>query len=144
MTGTISNSIPTVDQSYMYAYGTIASANIKTLNSIPVQLVAAPGANLMLIPFKITLRNTQGVNAYTGGGVLQLKYPSFTFANLTFNMTSTINPTIYYAYPVISTPQVDTNIVNQALYLSCASGDYAAGDADLQWDLTYSIFSTLT
>lgn len=143
MTGTISNNTPTVDQSYMYAYGTISGASVKTLNSNPVLLIDAPGANLMLIPFKITLRNTQGVNAYTGGGALQLKYPSFTFANLVFNMTTTINPTIYYAYPVISTPQADTNIVNQALYLS-AAGDYAAGDADLQWDLTYSIFSTLT
>lgn len=66
--------------------GHITSAQVKALHGTPVQLIASPGANKMIVPVVVELIfNYAGTNAFTNGGTVGLFWgttPAFTSALL--------------------------------------------------------------
>lgn len=146
MTGAVSNTAIAYEQDYLSASGTLTSAQIKTMRTTPVQLVAAPGVNKILLVIRLTVRSTQGTAAYTGGGTIFVRIGS---AGATFN--GSISASVLTAgpggasmvanyYPVFSTAANETNSVNQGLFISNNTAAFATGDGNLQWDLVYSVF----
>lgn len=144
MTGTVSNAVVVGEQDYLSASGTLTSAQLKTMRTTPVLLVAAPGVNKVMFAIRLTVRSTQGTAAYTGGGAIFVRIGS---AGATFNgtiaatvLTTGTAPMVANYYPTFSTAAIETNSINQGLYISNNTAVFATGDGTLQWDLVYSIF----
>lgn len=74
----------------------LSSAQLLTLQTTAVSLVAAPGANLMLVPFGMTLKYKYGTVAYTIGNAdnaFRIEYAGQTTALVTANATGLANQT---------------------------------------------------
>ncbi len=62
-----------VDINEYYVAVPLSSANILAMYATPVQIVAAPSANVMIMPHSATITTTQGTQ-YAGGGVPVLQW----------------------------------------------------------------------
>lgn len=55
-----------------YTQVSLTSAQILTMNSVPVQLVAAPGSGMVIVPIAIIMDYTYGTATYGSGGAVQV------------------------------------------------------------------------
>jgi len=115
----------------------IAAAEFNGMYAAPVELVAAPGADTLLVLDQVQLAMTYGAAAYAAGGVAAVQYDdtangagviaSTTLAAAVFQATAsttwTFNP------GVVALPFATT--VNTGLYLSNITGAFTTGDSDM-------------
>lgn len=116
-----------------YAAVPINLATFLAMYSTPVQLVAAQGANTLIVLKQLQIAQTYGSAALASGGVAAVQYDSTvhgagtiastTLAAATFQATASTTYTMNAG--VVALPFSST--VNKGLYLSCLTGDFTTG-----------------
>lgn len=137
------------DSATFVASGTIAAADVKTLNATPVTLVAAPGSGKALILLGATLFMDYASAGYDSVGTsddLTLRYTNGSGGLLaTVETTGFLDQTsdqTRYVYPVSTaaiTPTANAPIV---AHLSTGEIYNAAGDSPLKYKVAYQIIDT--
>jgi hypothetical protein len=117
---------------------TVASADVLTSNSTPVELIAAPGAGLFIIPVEVILAASYNSATYATNTILELTMDgvSNTWAQsnvLGFSAAITISINKRTATSGI------TYANNAAFMFQTQTGDPTAGDSDLIFYITYKI-----
>lgn len=130
----------------------ITAAQFNGMYAAPVLLVAAPGANKLIIVNSMQLVLTYGTAAFAGGGVVAAQYDAtvhgagvlatnseaaadfFVTASTSYNFVSESGSTVG-AMPFATT-------VNKGLYLSNATGAFTTGDSTLVAKIRYEIIPT--
>jgi len=130
----------------------ITAAQFLGMYAAPVQLIAAPGANRLIVVNSMQLVLTYGTAAFAGGGVVAAQYDSTVHgagvlatnseaaadfavtASTTFNFISESGNTVG-ALPFSTT-------VNKGLYLSNATGAFTTGDSTIVAKVRYEIIAT--
>ena len=114
----------------------LSPAQIKALNSSPFELIAAPGANKIIVPFEIWIVTLPGT-AYITNVDLVLKYSSNGSAFTTpDNSIATSGATVRKIYWTGFTYMND----NDAIVLTELTGDPASGTKNISIQILYSIF----
>lgn len=135
------------------AFKQITSAQLLTLNTTPVQVIAAPGAGLAIVPVRMTLYKPAGV-AYAGiatGEDLVLKYTNGSGAQCsgvvetTGFLDQTTAQTRWVGQPgsTGATASDVTPVANAAVVLGLLVGDITTGDQALNVEIIYSLISTV-
>lgn len=127
----------------------ITAAEFNGMYAAPIELVAAGGANTLLVLDQVQLAMTYGSANYAAGGVAAVQYDSTangagviassTLAAATFqaaaSTTFTFNP------GVVALPFATT--VNKGLYLSNITGAFTTGDSDMVAHVWYRQIPTV-
>lgn len=128
LNGTGAYSVPTGGGTTTIVSVRISDAQWKSLNTVPVQVVAAPGnANYIIAPVQIT-----GYKSFTGGTYSVARNPRFRHANsafdlITLSLTNSTNIQVVMGNLLAGgTDAVDVR--NQAIEIS-HSGDVTGGNA---------------
>lgn len=116
-----------------YARLTPTLAAFLAMYDTPITLVAAPGANQMIILEQVQVQQTYGSAALASGGVSAIQYDvtahgAGIIASTTLTAASlfqTASSTYTYNPGVVILPFATT--VNKALALSCLTGDFTTG-----------------
>lgn len=147
---TISNAgvVSLADSMIKYAEVDINAAAWNGMYVTPVQLVAAPGANLQVAVHRILFLLDYGTTQFQGGGNVFAQYGSTTLGAGT-PATATIANTGINAAVADSTFQLggaqavatSASTVNQGVYLSNASGAFTTGDSVFKVAIWYSVGS---
>lgn len=121
---------------------TLTAAQITSLHTVPVSLVAAPGAGLVIVPTMLVFQFKYGAVQFTGGGAVNPVYHSAT-ANLLG--ASVAAATIQAAASaVISTGPAagpTTLAANTGVDLYAATANFAAGDGTAVVTLSYDLIT---
>lgn len=124
---------------------TVTSAQIKTLNSVPTSLIPAPGAGNMIDIVDAVIQNNYGTAAYASGGVIQLSYGTGTTtpASATIAATFLTSPTAKQMIKVAGAlaSSLSSAVVNTAIYIACATGDFTTGDGTLTVKIAYRVLT---
>lgn len=137
-----------VSGSLLLATVAITAAEFNGMYAAPKLLVAAPGANQLLILDKIALIMTYNSAAYAAGGVAAVQWDdtvngagviaSTTLAAATFQATA--SNTFVMNGGVVPAPFTTT--VNQGLYLSNITGAFTTGNSAMVAKVWYKIVPT--
>lgn len=120
---------------------TIASADVLTLNSTPIEIVAAPGAGYAIDVISATFKATFNSVAYATNIDIDIRTIGSS-VNLTTNVaklgftTNTIN-----AFALKADPAADQIIENTGIELFVETGNPTAGDSDITVYVTYRIIT---
>jgi hypothetical protein len=119
----------------------LTAAQIITLHSVPVALVATPGSGLALIPIMMLFEITTTSTVFTGGGVVAPVYHSATAA-LTANTVpaATVTAGAGTTYTLLSLGAPASGLVltaNSGIDLYAASADFAAGTGTAKVQIWY-------
>ncbi len=132
-----------------YAAVAVTAAQFNGMYATPKLLVAAGGANTLLVLDQLQLAMTFGSADYANGGVAAVQYDSTahgagiiastTLSAATFqaaaSTTFTFNPGVV--------PLTFTTTVNKGLYLSNISGAFDTGDSDMVAHIWYRVIPTV-
>jgi len=127
----------------------IAAAAFNAMYVTPIQLVAAGGANTLIVVDKIELLMTYGSAAYASGGVAHAQY-----ANTTFGAGVIATTTLAAAafQPTVSTgfvfnggvvAQTFSTCVNLGLFLSNITGAFTTGNSAMVAHVWFKIIPTV-
>lgn len=136
-------SLPAVQR----ALGTITSAQMLAgLYAHPVQLIAAPGANKMIVGIDASLALVYNSIQYANGGAVIFQYDSTVHGagtNLfaTTVAASDLNGAASGSQLLIGVAQAfnANTFANKGVYLSCATGEFTAGNSTLVYDIAYRV-----
>jgi hypothetical protein len=127
----------------------ITAASFNGAYAAPVQLVAAPGANKLLVLDQVQLLLTYGTAAYAAGGVAAVQYDSTvhgagviastTQAAANFQVTASTG--IVFNRGVVA--ETFTTCVNKGLYLSNITGAFTTGDSAMVAHCWYRAIPTV-
>ena len=114
----------------------ITAAQFKNMKAVPIQLVAAGGANTVTFHCYTLIKLVYGTAAYAAGESTNIQYADRTasgsgsFANTKWAVTAN---TIYEVGNSATDGIPSTSIVNSGLYLGLATAttDFTTGDSDL-------------
>jgi len=125
----------------------ISASEFNGMYDAPKLLVAAPGANEILIHDSTELVLTYNANAYAAGGTVAVQYDSTvhgagviastTLANTAFQVTA--SNVFTFNRGVVALPF--SSCVNKGLYLSNISGAFTTGDSAMVANVYYKILS---
>jgi hypothetical protein len=123
----------------------ISASQFNGMYAAPIQLVAAPGANELLIFDKLVLEQTYGSAAFASGGVVAVQYDSTAdgagvIASTTLSAASffvTASSTYTLGGGAVVLPFTTT--VNKGLYLSNVTGAFTTGDSTFTAKVYYKI-----
>jgi len=132
-----------------YAAVPITAAQFNGMYAAPKLLVAAPGANKLLVLNQMQLLMTYNSAAYAAGGVAAVQYDSTvngagviastTLAAATFQATAStgwnFNPGVV--------AETFTTCVNKGFYLSNITGAFTTGDSAMVAHIWYSVIPTV-
>jgi len=127
--------------------GTITSVQMLAgLYAHPVQLIPAPGANKMIVGINASLALVYNSIQYANGGAVIFQYDS-TIHGAGTNLFATtvaasdINGAASGSQLLIGVAQAfnANTFANKAVYLSCATGEFTAGNSTLVYDIAYKI-----
>lgn len=132
-----------------YAAVPITAAEFNGMYAAPKLLVAAGGANTLLVLDRVVLAMTYDSAAYAAGGVAHVQYDdtangagviaSTTLAAASFQDTAS---TVYsFNAGVVEYPFA--TCVNQGLYLSNITGAFTTGDSDMVAHVWYKVIPTV-
>jgi hypothetical protein len=132
-----------------YAAVPITAAEFNGMYAAPKQLVAAAGANTLLVLDRVLLAMTYDSAAYAAGGVAHVQYDdtangagviaSTTLAAASFQDTAS---TVYsFNAGVVEYPFA--TCVNQGLFLSNITGAFTTGDSDMVAHVWYKVIPTV-
>jgi hypothetical protein len=131
------------------ATGTITSDQMLAgLYGTPVQVIAAPGANKMIVGINASLALVYNSIAYANGGAVRFQYDNTVHAGGTNLFATTvaasdINGSANGSQLLIGVAQAfNANaLANKGVYLSCATGEFTAGNSTLVYDIAYKVVS---
>ncbi len=128
---------------------TITAAQFNGMYASPKLLVAAPGANKLIVLDKVQLLMTYGTAAYAAGGVAAVQYDSTangagviastTLAAATFQ--ATVSTGWNFNAGVVA--ETFSTCVNKGLYLSNITGAFTTGDSNMAAHIWYKIISVV-
>ena len=131
-----------------YAAVAITAAEFNGMYAAPKVLVAAPGANKLLVLDKVQLLMTYGAAAYAAGGVAAVQYDvtangagviaSTTLAAATFQATASTG----WNFNAGVVAETFTTCVNKSLALSNITAAFTTGDSDMVAHVWYKIIPT--
>lgn len=132
-----------------YATVAITAAQFNGMYAAPKLLVAAPGANKLLVLDKVQLLMTYGSAAYAAGGVAAVQYDSTangagviastTLAAATFQATASTG----WNFNAGVVAETFSTCVNKGLYLSNITGAFTTGDSDMVAHIWYKVIPTV-
>ncbi len=132
-----------------YATVAITAAEFNGMYTTPKLLVAAPGANKLLVLDKVDLLMTYVSANYAAGGVAAVQYDSTangagviastTLAAATFQAAASTG----FMFNTGVVAQTFTTCVNKGLYLSNITGVFTTGDSTFVAHIWYKIISTV-
>jgi hypothetical protein len=132
-----------------YAAVAISAAEFNGMYAVPKLLVAAGGANTLLVLDQLQLAMTYGAAAYAAGGVAAVQYDSTAHGAGVIASTTLSAATFQAAASTTFTmnagvvPLTFTTTVNKGLYLSNISGAFTTGDSDMVAHLWYRTIPTV-
>jgi hypothetical protein len=143
-------SVDSVDPTLVnYAAVPITAAEFNGMYAAPKLLVAAAGANTLLVLDRVVLAMTYDSAAYAAGGVAHVQYDSTangagviastTLAAAAFQDTA--STTYSFNAGVVEYPFATT--VNKGLYLSNITGAFTTGDSDMVAHVWYKVIPTV-
>jgi hypothetical protein len=128
----------------------LTAAQWNGMYATPVQVVAAPGANKVVIINHVVLNMTYGTTQFSGGGAVGLQYgntdhlggiaASATEAATDF--TGAAASTIFRFGGGLSTGAATSSAANTAVYISNASAAFTAGDSTFKAWVYYEVLPT--
>jgi len=127
----------------------ITDVAFKAMYVTPIPLVAAGGANTLIVVDKIELLMTYGSAAYASGGVAHAQYADTTFGAGVIAST-TLAAAVFQ--PTVSTgfvfnggvvAQTFSTCVNLGLFLSNVTGAFTTGDSAMVAHVWYKIIPTV-
>jgi hypothetical protein len=129
------------------AVGTITSAQMLAgIYGTPVQVIPAPGANKMIVGINASLALVYNSVQYANGGAIRFQYDSTVHAGGTNLFATTvaasdINGSASGSQLLIGVAQAfnANSFANKAVYISCATGEFTAGDSTLKYDILYRV-----
>lgn len=126
----------------------ISAAQFNGMYAAPKLLVAAPGANKLLVLDSLSLVMTYGSANYAAGGVAAVQWDatangagviaSTTLAAATFQAAA--STTFQFNRGVVPAPFTTT--VNKGLYLSNITGAFTTGDSPMVANIQYHVVAT--
>ena len=124
---------------------TLTAAQVLALNATPIQLLPAPGANLVIVLRAVLLELLYGGTAYTNAGNANIQFlanatvvSDVTQANFNGLITATANSILLVDSPFINTVLAKANLVNQPLNVNLTAA-LAAGNSPLQISTFFSV-----
>lgn len=132
-----------------YATVAISASDFNGMYATPKQLVAAAGANTLIVLDQLQLVMTYGAANYAAGGVAAVQYDSTangagviastTLAAATFQAAASTTFTMNAG--VVALPFTTT--VNKGLYLSNITGAFTTGDSPMVAHIWYRVIPTV-
>lgn len=132
----------------LVASGTITAAQFIGMYAAPIQLVAAPGANRVLIVNNAHLAIVYGTTQYTTGGAVIFQYTATANGAGTNTCATTIaaasvNGATANNFATLNGAAqgwgLSATLGNQGIYLSNATAAFAAGDSTFKYSIQYRI-----
>ncbi len=124
-----------------YAQVTIATGAVLTLNTTPVQLVAAPGTGSVVIVDDIAAKLVRNSITYTTQGVLEFRYTDGSGAKVSADIANTLlftsSGTGYQTVKGVATALIP--VANAAIVVDVPTGNPAAGNSPLVITVRYHI-----
>jgi hypothetical protein len=131
-----------------YATVSISAAQFNGMYAAPKLLVAAGGANTLLVVDKVELLMTYGAANYAAGGVAAVQYDSTangagviastTLSAATFQAAASTG----FVFNGGVVPQTFSTCVNKGLYLSNITGAFTTGDSTFVAHVWYKVIAT--
>ena len=132
-----------------YATVAITAAQFNGMYAAPKLLIAAPGANKLLVLHRLDLLMTYVSANYAAGGVAAVQYDSTingagviastTLSAATFQAAASTG----FVFNLGVVPQTFSTCVNKGLYLSNITGAFTTGDSTFVAHIWYSIIATV-
>jgi hypothetical protein len=132
-----------------YAAVAITAAEFNGMYAAPKLLVAAGGANTLLVLDKVQLLMTYGAAAYASGGTTAIQYDSTangagviastTLANTTFQATASTG----WNFNAGVVAETFSTCVNKGLYISNITGAFTTGDSNMVAHVWYKVIPTV-
>lgn len=132
-----------------YTTVAISAAEFNGMYAAPKLLVAAGGADTLLVLDKLDLLMTYGAAAYAAGGVAAVQYDSTangagviassTLAAATFQAAASTG----FVFNGGVVPQTFSTCVNKGLYLSNITAAFTTGDSDFVAHIWYKVVPTV-
>lgn len=131
------------DGRLMVANFSVSSSEILNLYTTPKNLIAAPGANKVIVPVALFARHTAGTVQYTAGGVLGLQsWNSYWTGNIPKTLITGAGAGNVYEYGAAlnysSNPGGDFD-KNKALQLANLTGPFLNGNGTLRLWVWYDV-----
>lgn len=127
----------------------VTASAFNGMYAAPVQLVAAAGANTLIVLDRVELAMTYGTAAYAAGGVAAVQYDSTangagviastTIAAASFQAAASTS----FAFNQGAVLKPFTTCVNKGLYLSNITGAFTTGDSAMVAHVWYKVIPTV-
>lgn len=119
---------------------TVTSAQIKTLNSVPTTILAAPGAGFGIVVNTIVFNMVFGTTQYASGGVVSVTYTgnatNLLATTLAANQITSATSTRNW---IPGAAGQNTILLNTGLDIKAATGDFTTGDGVLNVTIEYKV-----
>ena len=121
----------------------LTAAQITTLHTVPVTVIAAPGAGKAIVVEQAVLEFKFGTVAFTGGGVVTLIYHGGSTALHSGSVPASVITAASGTSATEVGPQTGANgltlAVNAGVDISAATANFAAGDGTAQLWIWYTV-----
>lgn len=132
-----------------FASGVLTSAQFKGMEAAPVQLLAAQGANTLIIVHDFVLELVFVSAQYANGGAVGLEYgntaalagPAASLTIPAASFTGAAASSVMgggFSLPVATV----ANAVNKGIFISNDTAPYITGDSTFNWYMVYSVVAT--
>lgn len=146
--GTIQDSGFNVDNVLRYASVAVSAAEFNGMYAAPKLLIAAPGANKLIVVDRMEMVMTYGAANFAAGGVVAAQYDSTvhgagvlaTNTEAAADFFAAASTTFVFNGATALAPFSTT--VNKGLYLSNQTGAFTTGDSDFVVKVHYRIIAT--
>ena len=131
----------------LLASGTLTAAQWLGMYAAPVVLIAAPGANKLIIVESMSLSLVYGTVQFANGGAVQIQYDSTVNAGGVLAQTATIAAATINGATANNSIKLlgalafnlNTAVANKGIYISNATGAFTAGDSTFRYSLLYRV-----
>jgi hypothetical protein len=128
----------------------LSAAQFNGMYATPVQLVAAPGANNVILVDKVVLNMTFVSAQYAAGGAVGLQYgntahlagPAASATEAASDYTSAAASTLFSIAGSLSTGAPVASAANAGVFISNASGAFTTGDGTFNVRVWYKVVPT--
>jgi hypothetical protein len=127
----------------------ITASAFNGMYATPIQLVAAPGANTLLVLDKVQLLMTYNSAAYAAGGTIAAQYDSTANGAGVIASTTLANTAVQatvstgWNFNAGVVAETFSTCVNKGLYLSNISGAFTTGDSPMVAHVWYKVIPTV-
>lgn len=146
--GTVTDSGYNVDNVLLYASVAVSAAEFNGMYAAPKLLIAAPGANKLIVVDRMELVMTYGAANFAAGGVVAAQYDS-TINGAGVKATNTEAAADFFAaasttfmFNGATALAPFSTSVNKGLYLSNQTGAFTTGDSTFVAKIHYRIIAT--